>query len=83
MNLNTLTKAKLIAICQEQQAEIFELRAQAKPDVPRPKDRASSSSEVLKEMKELALKYKSVVRKGEHGFERYISKSKTWEYIAF
>lgn len=81
MNLNALTKAQLIAICQQQQAEIFELRAQAKPDAPRPKDRTSSSSEVLKEMKELALKHKSVVRKGEHGFERYVNKTKTWENV--
>jgi len=81
MNFNALTKAQLIAICQEQQAEIFELRAQSKSDVPRPKDRTSSSSEVLKEMKELALKHKAVVRKGEHGFEIYVSKSKTWEVI--
>ena len=77
MNLKSMTKPQLIELCIAQQSEIFELRAQSKPDMPRPVSRTSSNSN-LSRMKELAMKYKTTARIENGAIQLYSRKSHEW-----
>ena len=77
MNLKSMTKPQLIELCTNLQSEVFELRAQSTPNVPRPASRTSSNSN-LSRMKELAMKYKTTARIENGAIQLYSRKSHEW-----
>ena len=77
MNLKSMTKPQLIELCTNLQSEVFELRAQSTPNVPRPASRTSSNSN-LSRMKELAMKYKTTARIENGVIQLYSRKSHEW-----